>query len=135
MLGRGDWIDQRGLGNFILECQDGEGGGIADRPDNVADAFHTFFGLGGLSLLDDRLGALVEEGGGLEGLEGPEGLSDDAGEKREGGKKRGRARKIDPIYALPTDVVESYGLGGQVVGERAEGDRLARYEKLPRKAK
>ena len=31
--------------------QDPDLGGIADRPDNVSDVFHTFFGLAGLSLL------------------------------------------------------------------------------------
>lgn len=31
--------------------QDPDAGGIADRPGNVADVFHTLFGLAGLSLL------------------------------------------------------------------------------------
>ena len=30
-----------------------EGGGIADRPGNCADVFHTFFGCAGLSLLGE----------------------------------------------------------------------------------
>ena len=29
-------------------------GGIADRPGNVADVFHTLFGVAGLSLLGDK---------------------------------------------------------------------------------
>lgn len=45
------WIDQDKLKKFILACQDEEAGGIADRPGDVADVFHTFFGVGGLSLL------------------------------------------------------------------------------------
>ena len=32
-------------------CQDEEDGGIAERPGNLADIFHTFFGVAGLSLL------------------------------------------------------------------------------------
>jgi geranylgeranyl transferase type-2 subunit beta len=51
MLGRLSWIDRVKLGEFILSAQDPHDGGIADRPGNVADAFHTFFGIAGLSLL------------------------------------------------------------------------------------
>jgi prenyltransferase beta subunit len=36
---------------FILSCQDPDNGGISDRPDDMADVFHTFFGIAGLSLL------------------------------------------------------------------------------------
>ena len=39
---------------FILSSQDGEDGGISDRPGDVCDPFHTLFGLAGLSLLGDR---------------------------------------------------------------------------------
>ena len=31
--------------------QDSEGGGFADRPENMVDVYHTHFGLAGLSLL------------------------------------------------------------------------------------
>lgn len=31
--------------------QDEERGGISDRPDDMVDVFHTFFGIAGLSLL------------------------------------------------------------------------------------
>lgn len=58
--------------------QDPDSGGIADRPDNVSDVFHTFFGLAGLSLL------------GFRGLGSPE--------ETEG-------RRVDPIYALPERTV------------------------------
>ena len=51
ILRRQTWIDQQGLENFILDCQDDDGG-IADRPGNVVDVFHTFFGIAALSLLD-----------------------------------------------------------------------------------
>jgi geranylgeranyl transferase type-2 subunit beta len=35
----------------FAHAQDLEGGGIADRPDDWVDVFHTVFGLAGLSLL------------------------------------------------------------------------------------
>lgn len=44
-------IDQEKLEEFILECQDLEGGGFADRPGDMCDVFHTLFGLTGLALL------------------------------------------------------------------------------------
>ena len=51
MLGKVHWIDRDALIKFILSCQDEEGGGFADRPGDVADVFHTVFGVAGLSLL------------------------------------------------------------------------------------
>lgn len=43
------------LRKYIMNCQDidadGTGGGIADRPGNETDVFHTFFGLAALSLM------------------------------------------------------------------------------------
>lgn len=37
---------------FVLACQDTESGGFSDRPGDVADPFHTLFGLTALSLLN-----------------------------------------------------------------------------------
>lgn len=51
MLERVDFIDGKSLTSFIIKCQDDADGGIADRPGDMADVFHTFFGLAGLSLL------------------------------------------------------------------------------------
>ncbi|KAG5645683.1 hypothetical protein DXG03_005521 [Asterophora parasitica] len=45
------WIDADQLSQFILSAQDLEGGGIADRPGDMVDVFHTHFGVAGLSLL------------------------------------------------------------------------------------
>ncbi|KAH9946202.1 rab geranylgeranyltransferase [Epithele typhae] len=45
------WINSDKLIEFILSAQDFEHGGIADRPGDQADVFHTNFGLAGLSLL------------------------------------------------------------------------------------
>eukprot|EP00897_Mesotaenium_endlicherianum_P009870 jgi/Mesen1/8911/ME000541S08302 len=51
LLRRLHWIDRPALQRFILDCQDEEGGGISDRPDDMVDIFHTFFGIAGSSLL------------------------------------------------------------------------------------
>lgn len=51
ILERLHWIDQTALKRYILYCQDEEHGGISDRPDDVCDVYHTFFGIGGLSLM------------------------------------------------------------------------------------
>lgn len=51
MLGKLHWIDGEALVGFILRSQDEERGGIADRPGDMVDVFHTVFGIAGLSLL------------------------------------------------------------------------------------
>lgn len=51
MLKKVHWIDREALVKFILGCQDDVGGGFSDRPGDVADVFHTVFGIAGLSLL------------------------------------------------------------------------------------
>ena len=51
MIGRLHWVDRAPLVAFILRCQDPEHGGLADRPGNVVDVYHTHFGIAGLSLL------------------------------------------------------------------------------------
>ncbi len=35
----------------MLVVQDEERGGISDRPEDMVDVFHTFFGIAGLSLM------------------------------------------------------------------------------------
>ena len=89
IMGRVSWIDTSKLGKFILNCQDDDDGGIADRPFDMPDVYHTFFGLCGLSLIGH-----LEKIGSLEGR---------------------IYREIDPIFALPTDVVEKLGLRAQVI--------------------
>uniref|UniRef100_A0A1I8J2U8 Geranylgeranyl transferase type-2 subunit beta n=1 Tax=Macrostomum lignano TaxID=282301 RepID=A0A1I8J2U8_9PLAT len=54
MLGRLSWISGERLLRFVCAAQDPEAGGIADRPGDLCDPFHTLFGLAGASLL--RLG-------------------------------------------------------------------------------
>jgi len=53
-IDRVHWIDGAKLAAFIRLAQDEEDGGIADRPGDVPDVFHTFFGLAGLSLLREE---------------------------------------------------------------------------------
>ncbi|XP_066261649.1 geranylgeranyl transferase type-2 subunit beta [Euwallacea similis] len=54
ILGRLHWIDSEKLKEFIFACQDSETGGFADRPGDMADPFHTVFGLAALSLLAEE---------------------------------------------------------------------------------
>lgn len=42
------------LSAFIIACQDDDAGGVADRPGNMSDPFHTLFGLAGLAMLRAR---------------------------------------------------------------------------------
>ncbi|CAO3697163.1 unnamed protein product [Rhizopus stolonifer] len=51
ILDKVHWINKEKLSRFILSAQDPEEGGLADRPGDVADVFHTVFGIAGLSLL------------------------------------------------------------------------------------
>ncbi|KAM7098161.1 geranylgeranyl transferase type-2 subunit beta isoform 2-T2 [Molossus nigricans] len=53
IIGRLHWIDGEKLRSFILACQDEETGGFADRPGDMANPFHTLFGIAGLSLLGE----------------------------------------------------------------------------------
>ena len=48
------------------------------------------------------------------------------------GKLPSTYRLIDPLYALPTDIVEKYRLQGQVVknGDEAVDERLKTYEQI-----
>jgi geranylgeranyl transferase type-2 subunit beta len=92
------WIDKAKLIDFILCCQDSEGGGLADQPGNMVDIFHTFFGICGLSLLSYFKDA-VSELPASEAVNHPYGL----------------IREVDPSFALPRDVVEKYNLRAQVL--------------------
>jgi geranylgeranyl transferase type-2 subunit beta len=97
ILGKVNWIDERKLESFILQCQDGEDGGISDRPGNVADVFHTFFGVAGLSLL---------------------GFFD-------GKAEYSRYRAVDPVYALPVDLVKELGLTCQTYAPAVDEEHSA----------
>ena len=91
IMGRVSWINTSSLGQFILNCQDSDDGGIADRPNDMPDVYHTFFGLCGLSLI---------------------------GHMSKIGDKEGRVyRKVDPVFALPSDVVQRLNLRAQVISD------------------
>ena len=51
MIDRQDLINFEALRRYIMNCQDLDDGGFADRPGNETDVFHTFFGLTALSLM------------------------------------------------------------------------------------
>ncbi|KAJ3478411.1 hypothetical protein NLI96_g9774 [Meripilus lineatus] len=51
ILKKVSWIDADKLIEFIISAEDPEGGGIADRPGDQPDVFHTQFGVAGLSIL------------------------------------------------------------------------------------
>ena len=104
ILGRVSWINTQKLGHFILNCQDDEDGGIADRQNDMADIYHTFFGLCGLSLI-----------GHLEKI---------CNQNEE--KKTIAYREVDPVFALPTDVVRKLGLKAQVMSNNCDGDVVER---------
>jgi len=73
--------------------QDGEGGGIADRPGDMVDVFHTCFGVAGayyvLQCVEILRRSLLS---GLSLLGHPD-LED-----------------IDPVYCMPAPVIERLGL-------------------------
>eukprot|EP00461_Guttulinopsis_vulgaris_P003358 UN03359 len=52
MLKKIKWINKEKLTTFILSCQDNIYGGISDRSDTMTDVYHTYFGIAGLSLLN-----------------------------------------------------------------------------------
>lgn len=104
ITGRVSWINSDRLALYILNCQDADDGGIADRPDDMPDVFHTFFGVAGLSLL----GALHRN-------------------------EHQFTRTIDPVYALPTDVVRKLNLPGQVIVLDELDPRLSMYDTIEHK--
>lgn len=63
--------------------QDPDNGGIADRPDNVADVFHTLFGIAGLGMLGK-------------------------GTTPEGSATLGNVHidEVDPVYCLPVKCLD-----------------------------
>ena len=111
IMGRVSWIDTSKLGHFILNCQDDDDGGIADRPQDMPDIYHTFFGLCGLSLIGhmDKIGV----------------------------REKRTYYKVDPVFALPTDVVKRLGLRAQVISNSngIVDDRLNAHSILENTAK
>ena len=86
MLSALHYIHTDKLKHYIFACQDQDDGGISDRPGNVGDVFHTFFGVCGLNLLHFD-------------------TSREEGEEGEGEYERVHAK-----YCLPLSVVARLGL-------------------------
>jgi prenyltransferase beta subunit len=113
------WISEDKLAEFIMNSQDADDGGIADRPGNMADIFHTFFGISGLSLLGHFSNHdCPEHVSGGETIKGN--LTGEAGEKEDllmesKGKNYAAYREIDPTYALPKCLVEKLCLFHQAL--------------------
>lgn len=100
------WISEAKLSEFIINCQDADDGGIADRPGNMADIFHTFFGISGLSLL----GYFSKEQDVTVSQLSDAGVKANAVEQNKNHSRFEKYRKIDPTYALPEDLVKKLGL-------------------------
>jgi geranylgeranyl transferase type-2 subunit beta len=117
ILGQVPYINRDKLATYILACQDEDDGGIADRPNDMADVFHTFFGIAGLSLL----GHLHQDP--------PPQVDGSSTTTTTTNQQQRIFRKIDPVYALPTDVVQRLGLKAQVLARRGEtvDERLGHY--------
>ena len=113
MIGRSSWISRRKLATFILECQDNEDGGIADRPGNLADIFHTYFGVAGLSLLHYFECEDLNYGG--NGKEST--LKGNSTSKKNSSSEFTHYIYIDPVYALPSTVVEKLQLKSSTFSE------------------
>lgn len=93
IIGKVNWIDTDALASFICACQDVEDGGISDRPGNMSDVFHTFFGIAGLSLLGWF-------------------------ENNQKGTEYSQFKKVDAVFALPVEVVERLQLKSQTVAAK-----------------
>lgn len=94
------YIDSGKLVSFILSAQDSESGGIADRPGDMPDVFHTLFGVAGLQLqcLSHNIFTHWYARLGLS-LLGYSGLQD-----------------LDPVYCMPAPLIERLGLRKQWKG-------------------
>jgi len=91
ILGRDHWIDRAALARFVLRCQDPDAGGIADRPGDVADVYHTFFGICGLSMLGYFDACHLQD-------------------RTSSADCPVRVKQVDPTFALPVDLCEELGL-------------------------
>ena len=92
ILNRVHWIDSDKLVGFILSAQDPETGGIADRPGDMVDVFHTHFGVAG-AWPCPRPSALTRACVVGLSLLGYPGLVD-----------------VDPVYCMPARIIEAKGL-------------------------
>eukprot|EP00981_Chlorochromonas_danica_P001646 scaffold360_cov186-Ochromonas_danica.AAC.1 len=115
ILGRTSFIDREKLCDFILACQEGEGGGIADRPSDLSDIFHTFFGICGLLLSEYFSSILIKRIENKQKTDGENTTDDDLETIEEVENLQSVLKQIDPTYALPREVVKRLGLRAQVL--------------------
>jgi geranylgeranyl transferase type-2 subunit beta len=102
ILNRAHWIDAAKLSAFILSAQDPEKGGIADRPDDVADVWHTVFGLAGAFFLS--LPLLVKGGKGRrKSTDGDRSLPCSSGLAL---LDYPGTQRVDPVYCMPRAVTD-----------------------------
>jgi geranylgeranyl transferase type-2 subunit beta len=116
------WISESKLSEFIINCQDADDGGIADRPGNMADIFHTFFGISGLSLLQffSTVNKVVQNKSSIK-----DEIESNSNYKvlpnslihRIENINFANYKEIDPTYALPKDLVIKLGLTRQILDE------------------
>ena len=95
IIGRLHWIDAKRLRTFILASQDVDLGGIGDRPGNLADPFHTLFGMAGLALLATHLPAE------------PPTDNDEA--------TAVPLKKVNPVFCLAQEVIDRLGIDAQIL--------------------
>lgn len=97
ILNKRSWIDKDALVRFILLCQDADDGGVADKPGNQPDVYHTYFGIAGLSL--------------LQWVEDP--------------AKPDALAAICPSFALPVHVVKRLGLPARGLQNKRQQEKQA----------
>lgn len=139
------------LGWWLAERQC-DSGGLNGRPEKQADVCYSWWILSVLSILGrvdwinrDRLASFIAKAqdpddGGI--ADRPDDMPDifHTFFGLSGlcllGKFPDSYRKIDPVYALPVDIVKEHGLGAQVIGDKGTIEpRLAHYDIIQRKNK
>jgi geranylgeranyl transferase type-2 subunit beta len=103
-------IDAGKLTRFVYSAQDALDGGIADRPEDRPDIYHTFFGVAGLSLLQHARrmpGPAAPEARGMLSAPGEADTVPDDG-----------LLEINPVFALPVGVCQAVGVAGWASQQR-----------------
>ncbi|CAH8569535.1 unnamed protein product [Schistosoma margrebowiei] len=110
IFGRLTWINQTDLTRFILASQDDQTGGIADKPGNIPDPFHTLFGLAGLSLLaqvDSYFSSSRKMENGVSGVEDPAFVALQMA--------RNNLKTINPVLCMPQYIIDRLQLKFQLL--------------------
>lgn len=102
MLGRTHWIDTSRLVSYIMQCQETEKGGIADRPGHLGDPFHTLFGVTGLSLIQH-----------FNDQSHPDSKEHSAVDVYD-------LKAVNPVFCLPQHVLDRLGVKAELLPERSK---------------